>query len=232
VNDHDLLAAIKEDFAAVRMELPAERILAGGNSLRRRRRRVKGLAAVAVIAAGLGLGVSALTSGAGTPGAPAGNAGGQRPSHREHSGGATLVTWTVVMRPDGGVAVTIHDLRNIAGLQQRLSALGVRAIVYARVRRLPGCLNWRDGPRLGAMVTSEAAHAPSDVYFVIHPAAIPQGSTLQVDVLPPGWPTPVDPRPRSLSGPAVGGVGFSGGGPKALDIPTINLSLIYTNSNC
>jgi hypothetical protein len=166
------------------------------------------------------------------PGAPAEHPRAQRPSNAEHTAAATLAAWTVVRQPDGAVAVTIRDLRNITGLQQRLNAAGVRAIVYARARRLPGCLNWQDAGRLGAIVTSKAALAPSDVYFVIHPAAIPQGSTLQVDVLPPGWPPPVGPHPRSLSGPAVSGVGFNGGGPKALDTPTINLSLIYTNSNC
>jgi hypothetical protein len=232
VNDHDLLAAVKEDFAAVRMDVPAEMILAGGSSRRRRRRRAQGLAMAAVFAAGLGLGVSALTSRASVPGAPAEHPTAQRPGHAEHTGDATLAAWTVVRQPDGAVAVTIHDLRNIAGLQQRLNAAGVHAIVYARVRRLPGCLNWQDAGRLGAIVTSKAALAPSDVYFVIHPAAIPQGSTLQVDVLPPGWPPPVGPHPRSLSEPVVSGVGFNGGGPKALDTPTINLSLIYTNSNC
>jgi hypothetical protein len=232
MNDHDLLTAVKDDFATVRMELSAEMIMADGDSLRRRRRRATGLAAAAVFAAGLGLGVSALISGASVPGGPAANAGAQHSSRREHGGGAALTAWTVVRQPDGGVAVTIHDLRNIAGLQQRLSALGVRAIVYARVRRLPGCLNWQDGGNLDVIVTTEAASAPNDVYFVIHPAAIPPGSTLQVDVLPPGWPTPVEPHARSQSGPVVGGVGFSGGGPRALDAPFINLSLIYTNSNC
>jgi len=105
---------------------------------------------------------------------------------------------------------------------------------WRKVSRHPAPEAWVVRTALNAHVsrTSKAALAPSDVYFVIHPAAIPQGSTLQVDVLPPGWPPPVGPHPRSLSEPVVSGVGFNGGGPKALDTPTINLSLIYTNSNC
>jgi hypothetical protein len=233
VNDHDLLTAVKEDFAAVRMGVPAEMILAGG-SRRRRRRRARGLATAAVLAAGLGLGVFALTSGAIVPGAPAEHAGAQGASSGEHTGGATLAAWTVVMRPDGAVAVTIRDLRNIAGLQRRLNAAHVRAVVYARVERLPGCLNWQGSGHLDAMVTTTgAALRLNDVYFVIHPAVIPRGSTLQIDVLPPGWPSPESaPHQRLPSrAPEVSGVGF-GGGPKALDVPTINLSLIHTNSNC
>jgi hypothetical protein len=234
MNDHDLLTAVKEDFAAVRMEVPAELILAGGRSRRRRRRCAQGLAVAAVLAAGLGLGVPALTSGASVPGPPAEHAIAQRPSSGGHTGDATLAAWAVVRQPDGAVAVTIHDLRNIAGLQQRLNAADVRAAVYARARRLPGCLDWPDAGRLGAIVTSKAALGPNDVYFVIHPAAIPRGSTLQIDVLPPGWPPPESAPHQRLPArtPVLGGVGFNGGGPKALDAPTINLSLIYTNSNC
>lgn len=235
MNDDDLLTAVKEDFAAVRMEVPAELILAGGISRRRRRRGVHGLALAAVFAAGLGLGIPALTSAASRPGASAGhaNAIAQRSGHAAHARDATLAAWAVARQPDGAVAVTIRDLRNIAGLQQRLDAAGVHAVVYARVRVLPGCLNWQGGSYLGAVVTTRAVLGPDDVYFVIHPAAIPRGSTLQVDVLPPGWPPPKSaPRQRPQKTPSVGGVGFNGGGPTALDVPSINLSLIYTNSSC
>jgi hypothetical protein len=225
---------VREDFAAVRMGVPAELILADGRSRRRRRRCAQGLAVAAVLAAGLGLGVSALASGASVPGAPAEHTIAHRPSPRGHTRDATLAAWTVVVQPDGAVAVTIHDLRNIAGLQQRLNAADVHAVVYARVRRLPGCLNWQQAGRLGAIVTSKVALRADDVYFVIHPAVIPLGSTLQIDVLPPGWPPP-EPAPHQhipSRTPVLSGVGFYGGGPKVLNAPTINLSLIYTNSNC
>jgi hypothetical protein len=235
MSDHDLLTAVKEDFAAVRMDVPAEVILARGSSRKRRRRRARGLAIAAMTAAGLGLAVSALTSWASLPRPPAERASAQRPSDAEHTGDATLAAWTVVMQPDGALAVTIHDLRNIAGLQQRLDTADAHTVVYARRLRLPGCLNFRDADRLSAIVTTKVPLGPDDVYFVIHPAVIPRGSTLQVDVLPPGWPSP-DPAPhqRFPAGTRAGlaGLGFGSGPEAALHAPTINLSLIYTNSNC
>jgi hypothetical protein len=230
---------VKEDFATVRMDTPAELILARGSSRRRRRRRAQRLAMASVFAAGLGLAVSALTSAASAPGAPAGHQAAQGAGQPEHTGQATLAAWTVVRMPDGSVAVTIYDLRHIAGLQQRLNAADAHTLVYADLLSLPGCLNYQDGNNLNGVVTTSAPLRPSDVYFVIHPAVIPQGSTLQVDVLPPGSPLP-QPAPHqhfpSKHAPAISAVGFGPASaqsePNSVNAPFINLSLIYTNSNC
>jgi hypothetical protein len=233
VNDHDLLTAVREDFAAVRMDTSAETILARGSSRRRRRRRTQVLAMAAVTLAVLGLCAAGLTRVGGVPGSPAERGVAQRPSRGDHTGGAALAAWTIVKQPDGAIAVTIHDLQNIVGLQQRLNAARVPADVYARVRQLPGCIAFPDTYLLSAIVTTRAALGPDAVYFVIHPAAIPQGSTLQVDVLPPGWPPPKPaPHQQFPPGTNVGFAGFGFGSPTSASHPTVFVGLVYTNSNC
>jgi hypothetical protein len=247
MNDQDLLAAVRRDFDSVQMDVPAGTILASGRS-RRRRRGAQGLAMTAVAAAGLGLGVSALASAANAPLAPARHASALPSASRGHTGDAahasaqpssavqhtrdaTLAAWTVVRRPDDTIAVTVRDLKNIAGLQQRLNALGVPVTVYSRIQTFPGCLDFEGNNHLSGLVTSEAPLGPESVYFVIHPAAIPRGDTLQIAVLPPGWPSPGPaPHQRFPAGVhgAVGAVGFSG----SADLPFISTSLVHTGSNC
>jgi hypothetical protein len=233
MNDHDLLTAVKDDFAAVRMDISAETILARGSSRARRRRRARGLAVAAVTMAVLGLCASALTRVGTVPGSVAEHGNAQRPSRGEHSGSAALAAWTVVMQPDGAIDVTINDLHDIAGLQQRLNAASVPADVYADVPQLPGCVDFPDGDLLDAIVTTQVALGPDAVYFVIHPAAIPQGSTLQVDVLPAGSPPP-EPAPDQQFPPGMnaGLAGFGFGYSTGASIPTVFISLVYTGSNC
>jgi hypothetical protein len=231
VNDQDLLAAVRQDFDSVQMNVPGETILASGRSRRRRRRGARGLAMTAVAATGLGLGVSALIANA--PLAPARHASALPSSPVQHTRDATLATWTVVGQPDGAIAVTVRDLRNIVGLQQRLNALGVPAAVYSRVRTLPGCVDFEGDNNLSGLVTNKVPLSPESVYFVIHPAAIPRGDTLQIAVSPPGWPSPNPaPHQRFPAGMRAGvaAVGFNGSTPAGL--PSVNVSLVHTDSNC
>jgi hypothetical protein len=227
VNDNDLLAAVREDWAPVRLDVSAKTILAAGGARKRRRHQARKLTTAAVVAAGLGLGASALAS---RTSPPAPEASSQVPIGG-HAGTTTLAAWTVVSRPDGTVAVTIRDLRNINGLQQRLNADHVHAVVYTRVHHLPGCLDVQEQNRLGGTVTIQAARGPDDVYFVVHPAAIPPGTSLEVDVVPAGWPAPDGPRlpPGARTGFSVG---FNGGSNSSGADPSISLTLVYANGAC
>jgi len=219
MNDQDLLDAVRRDFGSVQLDVPAETILAGGRSRRRRRRAARGLALTAVAAAGLGLGVAALVAPSGTPPAAAGR--------------ATLAAWTVTRQPDGTIGVTLRELTNITGLQQRLNELGVPVAVHSHVRTLPGCLDFKGNDNVlinEKLVTNSVPFGPGGVYFVIHPAPIPRGDTLEIAVNPPGWP-PATPAPHQRfppgQGVGIGGTGF--GGP---NVPEINGTLVYTGSNC
>ena len=110
MDDKDLLAAVREDFAGVRMNTAAETILTDGSSLRRKRDRRRGygagVTALAAVAAISGVTLASRTSGA------------------SGTHDAQLTAWTVQKEADGTIDVTIHDLLNLTGLQQKLAADG------------------------------------------------------------------------------------------------------------
>ena len=106
MNDDDLMTAVREEFAPVRMDVAADTIMARGRAARRlRRSRVA--AGVLAVGLGAGLGIPALMSGNAT-------------------GGATLAAWTVARQTDGSVTVTIREMRNLPALQAKLAADGAR----------------------------------------------------------------------------------------------------------
>jgi hypothetical protein len=168
MDDNDMLAAVREDFAGVRMHAQAEAILADGGSLRRRRhrRRAYGAGATALAA------VAAISAGVLIPGSS--GAGGT--SHTQ------LTAWTVQKQPNGTVDVTIHDLLNLAGLQQKLNADGVPAEVSTDAHYPASCVNFAAMTEDMASVLTLGPGAPDGYAFVIHPAAIPSGSKLLLDV--------------------------------------------------
>lgn len=166
MDDNDLLAAVREDFAGVRMNTEAGAILADGDSLRHRRhrRRAYGAAATALCAAAA-ISVAALTPGSsGTSG----------------SSNVQLTAWTVQKQPDGTVDVTIREVLNFAGLQRKLNAEGVPAVVYADEQNPPGCVNTKASADMSAVL--ETGPGSDNAFFIIHPAAIPSGSELLLDV--------------------------------------------------
>jgi hypothetical protein len=130
------------------------------------RRRPFLAGAGAVAAAGVIAG--ALAAGAASP--PMAKAHGQTPF--------TTAAWTVTTKPDGSVVVTIRDTRDPAGLQAKLRAAEVPAVV--RVAS-PSC-----GTFGGA--TQETYSALTETYsqylkgwlFVVHPDGIQPGHTLTI----------------------------------------------------
>jgi hypothetical protein len=166
MDDNDLLAAVREDFAGVRMNTEAGAILAGGGSLRRRRRRRLAYSAGAMaLAAAAAISAASLTWGSsGTT------------SHAE------LTAWTVQEQPNGTIDVTIHDLLNLAGLQQELSADGVPAEVISDTHYPAACVDREAMQEDMASVIKLGPAVPDGYAFVIYPAAIPSGSKLLLDV--------------------------------------------------
>lgn len=148
------------------------------------------LAGAAGIAAGVAVAVAALLPG-GT-----GNS----------TGTTRLAAWTVVKQPDGGVMVTLHQLREPAQLRQlqrTLRADGIPAHVsYTRSTsvnwRIPGCHVYPlGGPRgtplrLWRKVFYGPHARPLGYRFWIYPAAIPhgQGVALYIHYLPAGSSSP------------------------------------------
>lgn len=166
MDDNDLLAAVRDDFAGVQMITEAGAILADGGSLRRRRcrRRAYGTGAVAVAVA------AAISAAFLTPGSPG------TTSHAE------LAAWTVQEQANGTINVTIHDLLNLAGLQQKLTADGVPAEVISDTRYPAACVDMEAMTQHMASVITLGPAVPDGYAFVIHPAAIPSGSKLLLDV--------------------------------------------------
>jgi hypothetical protein len=137
MNDDQLMTAVRDSFADVRLDAPAEQAVRRGQVLRGRGRayRTAGAIGVAALAGAAVLVVNgvgrttvnipvitgppqALTapSGFGTPRASAVAGASQ---------GATLDDWTVTKGPDGAINVTVRQLENAAGLQSALRADGI-----------------------------------------------------------------------------------------------------------
>lgn len=216
MDDNDLLAAVREDFAGVRMNTEAGAVMADGGSLRRRRNRhrvygagVTALAAVAAIS-----GVTLASGASGTSGT----------SH------AQLTAWTVQKQADGTIDVTIHDLLDLAGLQQKLNADGVPAEVITDAHYPASCVNYPAMKEDMASVITLGPGVPGGYAFVIHPAAIPSGSKLLLDVthnttVTSGGVTTtrggVGDRLWGLGASSKDGISVSAG-----------MGLVYANGNC
>jgi hypothetical protein len=173
------------DGAARRAEPPpvAEMIRRGGQRARLRR-SLGGLSAAAVAVAVV-LAVTALL-----PSRPA----------PASAPGVQLAAWTVIRQADGTVAVTIRELRDPAGLQRRLRADGVPASVTFFGALSRSCQRYPAGTALINRVFSGRQSGRYPV-MVIHPAALPPGSGVQIS----------PPAQRSITRVAIGLVRASPG---------------------
>ena len=128
MNDHELITALREQRGKVPMDTPVEQIIRRGRAVRARRRvpqvaAALGTAAAAAFAVSLALPAS-------------------HPASEPH---AQLAAWTVGRQPDGSIKVTIRELRDPAGLQQRLRADGVPASVTFSSQQNPACQGYPGG---------------------------------------------------------------------------------------
>ena len=106
MNDDNVLTAVREGFAPVRMQTPAKAIMARGAMMRRRTNSGRLTAGALAAALGAGLSVSAF-------------------GHGGTAQDAALASWTVQQQSDGTVLVTVRKLDDMAALRARLAPYGV-----------------------------------------------------------------------------------------------------------
>ncbi len=176
MNDDELITAVREPFTAVHSATPVEQIVSRSRAIRARR-RIPALAGTLAVAAGTALAVTALLPSGHQPTRPA---------------RAQLAAWTVVKQADGGIRVTIHELRDPAGLQRTLRADGVPVSVTFTGQSNPACQPYglsgspsQHRHLLGSMVTALPGHGNLRV-LVIHPSAFPAGAGLAIAAGHPG----------------------------------------------
>jgi hypothetical protein len=134
MNDDQLMTAVRESFAEVRLAVPVEQTARRGRVLRGRGRAYRAAAAAGIAAIA---GVTAVTvSGPGRAAPPAASAvagpsgtGATGAPVVTGPGGIKLDAWTVSKGKGGTVNVTIRQLLDVAGLQRALRADGVPARV-------------------------------------------------------------------------------------------------------
>jgi hypothetical protein len=189
MNDTDLATLVRDAVRDTHMTVPESDITRRARRLRTRRRAAAGGAAVAGLAAGLG--VAALAAPASSPA----------------TGHAQLTGWTVTKEPSGVIDVTIRELKDPAGLQARLRADGVPANVsfsgpnpachpyYPNYQYIPpeyllklGNLQpgkpWIHSYDNGSVTVSVTS--PADLTLVLRPARMPRGTAFQI-IAKPAW---------------------------------------------
>jgi hypothetical protein len=135
MNDDQLITAVRDSFAEVRLDVPVEQTARRGRILRGRSRvcRVAGVAGAAAIAGltavavtGLGRTTVPATAAPGPIGIASAVAGpGTGTGTGAGAGRTTLDAWTVTKGPDGVIGVTIRQLLDVTGLQSALRADGI-----------------------------------------------------------------------------------------------------------
>ena len=191
MNDNDLITAVRESFTGVHTATPVEQIMRRSRAVRARR-RTTGLAGAVALAAAAALAVTTLL--------PGGHQASPRPP------AAQLAAWTVTRQADGSIRVTIRELRNPAGLQNKLRQDGVPASVTLLGRQNPSCQRYPASralahrvfsrtlevippPRQGPPTGTPLSRIGVVVVMLIHPSALPSGTGVQLatsfTLLPP-----------------------------------------------
>ena len=189
--DSELLTAVRESFARVRLNAPLDATVRRGRKLRARRRMAGIAAAVVVLAGGAALATALLPGGAPYPvtSGPHPAASGTRP------GSAQLTAWTVTKGPGDTVTILIRELRDPAGMQRTLRADGVPAHVafqggvLSDTPPLPReCGDTRLSPEQDAALqgkilgNSFMPEVQNGIALVIHANEIPTGIGLNLTV--------------------------------------------------
>lgn len=172
MNDNSALSAVRDSLVTtrdsltdVRMNTPLDTIVRNGQA-RRTRHRLTGLVATAAVTAGAALTVTSLLPASHHPG---------------HPSAARLTAWTVARQANGNINVTIHQLRDPAGLQRKLRSDGVPASVTFLGHPNRSC---RPYPASRGLVRRVFPHPPLSsgpgLIIVIHPSALPSGAGVQI----------------------------------------------------
>jgi hypothetical protein len=158
----ELIAVLKEPFGGVHMTTPVDQVTRHGRAVRTHRRRQRGLTG-AVTLAGSAIAAVALLGPGGHPLAAAGHpvASGNHPAT------ARLAAWIITRDPDGGITVSVNQMKNPAGLQATLRADGIPARVTFDPLRwmtqpLPaGCAAPKMSDRANAQLQSKILTPPA-----------------------------------------------------------------------
>jgi hypothetical protein len=164
----DCLTAARDSAAGEQMTRPVGDIIA-----RARRRRLRhGLAAA---------GTAAVIAAVAAPALPGIGGNGAGP--------ARLAAWTVTAEPGGKLTVTIHQLRDPAGLQRQLRADGVPATVRFTGQTPHPCLYYPVSPSQGLhlqdRIFPQTSNTSDRTAFTINPTAIPARIGLWITVSAP-----------------------------------------------
>jgi hypothetical protein len=192
MNDEELAAAVKESVRGAHMTIPAEQIVHRSRAIRARR-RTPALAGGLTVAAAASA-VAALTLAGGLGAAPG------RHAASGHTRTVVTAAWTVRQDADGTVTIYLRQYADPAGLQQTLRADGINAIVRpipsvlqtlphppgqqpkpGQSIRWPACYyatTSNASPAIQRDVVTFGRQGDLPAAFVIHPAAMPQGSAL------------------------------------------------------
>jgi hypothetical protein len=223
MNDNELITTVRQSVADVHTITPVGQIMSRGRAARARR-RIPVLTGALGVAAATVLAVTTLLT-ASHPAA----------SHPASGHDARLAAFAVTRQADGSIQVSMfHQLRDAAELQQlqgTLRADGIPASVTFIGQQNPACQAYRMPPsdqpisrsvRQGGFPNSPLSGVlgspfqnPVGDAMVIHPAALPRGSGLQIAVMRgiparPGGPWPY---PKG-SGHAVVSVGLVNASPQ------------------
>jgi len=173
--DNDLLAAVTESAAGLRLDVPLDVITCRGRAHRMHRRLAVAAGAVAVAAGAATVAAVALVPGAAIT-------------------QARLAAWTVTTGPDQTVHVTVRQLRDPAGLQQALRADGVPArvafggsVVSTNAKLPPDCAAPRMSDEANAklqekIIPEDFAGMFNGIALTIHKSAIPDGIGIYLTV--------------------------------------------------
>jgi hypothetical protein len=228
MNDNELGAAVRESVARIHSATPVAQIVSRGRAVRARR-RIPGVAAALALVVCAGLAVTALARSGHSGLVASGRHREPVASSRQGRQPATvrLVAWTVAMKANGDVDVTIHQLRDPAGLQATLRADGVPVTVS-----FSGRLNLPQSCRPYS-TTLSATKAVSEIHgdhLIIDPAALPSGTGLAIfDEPGAGLPVPSGNTPtlgkKPHTHPAVPGLLKELNGPFAI-------GLVHASQQC
>ena len=170
MSDNEVLRAVSDSLSGIPMHSPpdVETIMARGRA-RRRRRLIPGVTGALALAAGAALAMTTLLP------------SGLQPSHPAR---AQLTAWTVARQGDGGIRITIRELRDPAGLQRTLRADGAPVSVTFIGQQNPACQPYSfsgSQSQHRQLLNSMAAMLPGNHNaMVIYPVAFPAGVGLHI----------------------------------------------------
>ena len=218
MNDDELMTAVRDSFAEVRLAVPLEQTARRGRMLRGRSRVYRAAAVAGVAAIAWVTAVAVTGPGRAAPPAASAQAGATGAPVAAGPGGTMLDAWTVTKGSDGTVNITIRQLLDVAGLQRTLRADGVPARVVVQpglptdsATVLPaGCRDVTMSDAANADLQAKILAAPLSNLahgnaLTIHTRDIPRGVGIYLGIQPQtkehwGWSLDLVQASRSCTG--------------------------------